>query len=390
MEHLTEIFNLLMSRPKTLFVRYLYHQINWDNRLIAIVGPRGAGKTTLMLQRIKKDLWREKNALYINADDLYFADNALYDFAATFYRNGGKYLFIDEAHKYENWSKEIKLIHDYFQDMHVVFTGSSILDIYKGSDDLSRRAILYYLNGLSFREYLEYEHKMIFPVYSLSDILSHKVELDGLEHPIPLFKEYLETGYYPFFKQPDYARRLQNVINMTIEMDIMQYADMNAASARKIKHLLYIISRSVPFKPNYSKIAELIGINRNQVRDYVNYLEKAGIIMQLHNHTNGIRALGKAEKLYLQNTNLAYAIGNVNADIGNIRETFFLNQMKSQGEIFTSDSVDFSNGDYHFEIGGKSKKRKQIQHPENTIIVKDDMENGAGNTVPLWQFGFLY
>ncbi len=389
MERLYEQFRRLIERTDTTFVRYLHDQVIWDNRLTAIVGARGVGKTTLLLQHIKlyNDL---RDTIYINADDIYFSENKLFDFASTFYKNGGKHLYIDEVHKYSNWSKELKMMYDYFPDMQVIFTGSSILDIYRGSDDLSRRALTYHLEGMSFREYLNISLGLQLSAYSLEDIVANKVQIPGIEHPLPLFKDYLERGYYPFYKEPDYFERLRNVIGLTLETDIPTFANMNISTARKLKQLLFIISQSAPFKPNLSKIGEMLDVHRNQVTDFLFYLEKAGIIAQLRNATKGIRLLGKIEKIYLGNTNLIYAIGEGNPDIGNIRETIFFNQMKVRNNILASDKSDFSIADYTFEVGGKNKTRKQISDIQNAYVVKDDIEFGYMGTIPLWAFGFNY
>lgn len=389
MERLYEQFRRLIERTDTTFVRYLHDQVIWDNRLTAIVGARGVGKTTLLLQHIKlyNDL---QDTIYINADDIYFSENKLFDFASTFYKNGGKHLYIDEVHKYSSWSKELKMMYDYFPDMQVIFTGSSILDIYRGSDDLSRRALTYHLEGMSFREYLNISLGLQLSAYSLEDIVANKVQIPSIEHPLPLFKDYLERGYYPFYKEPDYFERLRNVIGLTLETDIPTFANMNISTARKLKQLLFIISQSAPFKPNLSKIGEMLDVHRNQVTDFLFYLEKAGIIAQLRNATKGIRLLGKIEKIYLGNTNLIYAIGEGNPDIGNIRETIFFNQMKVKNNILASDKSDFSIADYTFEVGGKNKTKKQISDIQNAYVVKDDIEFGYMGTIPLWAFGFNY
>ena len=389
MEQLIELFRRLLRLTDTSYVRYLHDQIDWSSRMLGIVGPRGVGKTTMLLQHIK--LYHAiEDTLFVNADDLYFTEHRLFDFASDFYKNGGKHLFIDEVHKYQDWSKELKMIYDYYPDFHVVFTGSSILDIYKGNADLSRRALSYFLPGLSFREYLILAKAIRLPAYSLPEILEHKVELLGTERPLVLFKEYLKNGYYPFFNDPGYDIRLRNVITLTVENDIPAYAKLNVASTKKIKQLLYVIAQSVSFKPNFSKIGQMIDLHRNQVADFLFYLEKAGIVSQLRGTTEGIRQLGKVEKTYLDNANLAYALSDSTPEIGNIRETFFLSQMKVNNEVFASDKSDFTIGPYTFEVGGPNKQQKQIQGINNAYIVKDDIEYGHKNIIPLWHFGFNY
>lgn len=389
MEQLIRFFRRMLTLTDTRYLRFLYEQINWSSRMIGIVGPRGVGKTTMLLQHIKLHLPVDET-LFVNADDIYFTEHHLLDMAEEFYQNGGKHLFIDEIHKYPEWSRELKLIYDYFPDLQIIFTGSSILDIYKGTADLSRRAVMHFLPGLSFREYLILAKGIRLPVYSLSDILAGKVEFPAGERPIALFKEYLANGYYPFFSDPDYALRLRSIINMTVENDIPMYASMNIATTKKIRQLLYIISQSVPFKPNFTKLGQLIDIHRNQVNDLMFYLERAGIIAQLRNKTSGIRLLGKVEKTYLDNTNLVYALAENKPEAGNVRETFFLSQMRVHNQVFASDKSDFEIGDYTFEVGGKSKGQKQIEGIDNAFIVKDDIEFGYKNIIPLWHFGLNY
>lgn len=389
MEQLIRFFRRMLALTDTRYLRFLYEQINWSSRMIGIVGPRGVGKTTMLLQHIKLHLPVDET-LFVNADDIYFTEHHLLDMAEEFYQNGGKHLFIDEIHKYPEWSRELKLIYDYFPDLQIIFTGSSILDIYKGTADLSRRAVMHFLPGLSFREYLILAKGIRLPVYSLSDILAGKVEFPAGERPIALFKEYLANGYYPFFSDPDYALRLRSIINMTVENDIPMYASMNIATTKKIRQLLYIISQSVPFKPNFTKLGQLIDIHRNQVSDLMFYLERAGIIAQLRNKTSGIRLLGKVEKTYLDNTNLVYALAENKPETGNVRETFFLSQMRVHNQVFASDKSDFEIGDYTFEVGGKSKGQKQIEGIDNAFIVKDDIEFGYKNIIPLWHFGLNY
>lgn len=248
----------------------------------------------------------------------------------------------------------------------------------------------YYLPGLSFREYLNLSYGMQLPAYSLEDILSHKIEFPETRLPLPLFKEYMMKGYYPFFRDPGYEQRLRNVIGLTVENDIPIYASMNIASTKKIRQLLYIISQSVPFKPNFTKIGQMIDVHRNQVTDFLYYLERAGIIAQLRGETGGIRLLGKVEKVYLDNTNLIYALAENKSDIGNIRETFFLSQMKVYNDVFSSEKSDFRIENFTFEVGGQGKQQKQIEGIENAYIVKDNIEYGYKNIIPLWHFGFNY
>ena len=389
MKKLFEYSNRLINETDTKFLRYMHNEINWNNRMIGLIGPRGVGKTTLVLQYIKQHL-NPIETLYITAEDFYFVDNRIIDLVDTFVKFGGKYLFIDEIHKYKDWAKELKLIYDYHKDLNVVFTGSSVLDIKKGASDLSRRAVIYNMQGLSFREYLKLFHDISSRTYSLEDIIQHKVDIPELERPLPLYTDYLKEGYYPFALEDDYDIKLSQVINQTLENDIPIYAEMNVATGRKLKQLLSIISKSVPFKPNMSKIAEMSSISRNNVADYCLYIEEAGMIAQLRDSTGGIRGLGKVDKIYLDNTNLIYNLANDMSNIGNIRETFFLNQMRVKYDVIASPIADFKINDIIFEVGGKNKAQKQIKDTNNGYVVKDDIESGFLNVIPLWQFGLTY
>lgn len=389
MEKLQASFDAMLRSISTTFHRYMFNRINWDNRLLGLVGPRGIGKTTLMLQYAKEKLNRN-TTLFVNADDLYFSAHHLVDLADEFVKRGGTHLIIDEIHKYKDWARELKLIYDYHADLKVFFTGSSILDIHKGSTDLSRRAIVYSMQGLSFREYLEMFHHIKIPAYSLTDIIQHRAELPDKFRPYAYFQSYLEQGYYPFSKEDQFNIRLQQVINKTLEVDIPQYAEMSISTTRKLKQLLIIIAQSVPFKPNMSSIATILGVSRNNLSDYFLYLEEAGLIAQLRDGTGGIRGLGKVDKVYLDNPTLMYSLGQDTSEIGNIRETFFLNQTRVEQKVITSAISDFQMANYIFEVGGKNKKQKQLQGSENGFIVKDNIEQGYMNVIPLWQFGLNY
>jgi len=389
MQTLFEYSNRLVSNVDNKFTRYLYNSIHWENRLIGIVGPRGVGKTTLILQYIKNNL-DIRHTLYVSAEDFYFAKHRLSNLASDFVKWGGKYLFIDEIHKYPEWSKELKLIYDYHNHLKVVFTGSSVLDLKKGSSDLSRRAILYNLQGLSFREYLMLFHQIEVPVFNLNEILSHQVKVSQIVHPLPLFADYLKSGYYPFGLEPDFDLKLLQVVHQTLESDIPVYAGMNVSKGRQLKQLMAIIAESVPFKPNMTKISEILAISRNVIADYLLYMEEAGMIAQLRDDTNGIRGLGKINKVYVDNTNLVHVLAGENANKGNIRETFFLNQCRVHHQIVSSNMADFKIEEKDFELGGKSKGLKQIETAENGFLVKDDIETGFFNTIPLWHFGLMY
>jgi predicted AAA+ superfamily ATPase len=388
-EKLFEYSKRLISGVDTTFTRYLYGQINWENKLLGIVGPRGVGKTTLVLQYIKNNL-DIRHTLYVSAEDFYFTKHRLSDVASDFVKWGGKYFFIDEIHKYPDWSNELKLIYDYHNQLKVVFTGSSVLDLKKGSSDLSRRAVLYNLQGLSFREYLMLFHQIEVPVFNLNEMLSHQVKIPQMAHPLPLFADYLKRGYYPFALEPDFDLKLLQVVHQTLESDIPVYAGMNVSKGRQLKQLMAIIAESVPFKPNMSKISDMLAMSRNNIADYLLYMEEAGMLVQLRDDTQGIRGLGKVNKVYLDNTNLVYILSGENANKGNIRETFFINQCRVHHQIVSSNLIDFKIEDKDFEIGGKNKSLKQLKTAEKGILVMDDIESGFFNTIPLWYFGLMY
>jgi predicted AAA+ superfamily ATPase len=389
MRILYQKFETLLQNTTTDFKRYLYKNVSWDSRMVGIIGARGVGKTTMILQHIKEKL-DSKKALYVSADDMYFSENRLFDLADEFYKNAGDYLFIDEIHKYTDWSRELKNIYDSFPTLKVVFTGSSVLDILKGSADLSRRAIIYKLHGLSFREYLKFFHNYETEVYSLEQIINNEVKLDNIQHPLPLFNDYLKRGYYPFGIENEMDLRLGQIIVQTLESDIPQYANLNVGTSRKLKRLLSIIAESVPFKPNFSKISEMISVSRNSLDDYFSYMEKAGLIGQLRNETSGIRGLGKVDKVYLDNTNIIFNLVGDKSNVGNIRETFFFNQMRVKNEVISSSKADFIIDKYTFEVGGKNKQQNQIEKDGQSFVVKDDIEYGYLNVIPLWAFGLNY
>ena len=389
MDTLYEYMQRQLEQTDTSFHRYPWPSISWENRMLGLVGPRGVGKTTLFLQRIK-EMGAPRCALYISADHMYFANHTLFDTADAFVKAGGTHLFIDEVHKYPNWSRELKMMFDSLPDLHVYFTGSSVLDIEKGEADLSRRAPRYEMQGLSFREYLTIRHGITMDALSLDEILSHAARIPGISHPLPLFRDYLHRGYYPFGMDRDFSIELAQVIARTLEVDIPQYANMTAATGRRLKRMMATVSTLAPFKPNMVQLAGKLGISRNNIEDYLLYLEKAGMIAQLRTGASGLGALGKVDKVYLDNPNIIYCLGEGDEDPGTVRETFFLNQMRVNHRVTASAISDFQIGDTTFEVGGRSKGQKQIRDAERGIVVKDDIEFGHGNVVPLWAFGLNY
>lgn len=389
MERLFEFMQRQLDNVELGYRRSIYDTIAWDNHMLGLVGPRGVGKTTLFLQRIRSSHSLD-DTLYVSADHMYFSDHTLFDTADAFVKNGGSFLFIDEVHKYPNWSREFKMMYDALPNLHVYFTGSSVLDIEKGEADLSRRAPKYVMQGLSFREYLAIRHGIEIKPQTLEEILTHQIRVSGIEHPLPLFRDYLRRGYYPFGADEDFSIELNQVITRTLEVDIPQYAGMTTATGRKLKRLMATVSTLAPFKPNMAQLGSKLGISRNNVEDYLLYLEKAGMIAQLKTDAHGLGALGKPDKVYLDNTNILYCLSDGSEDIGNVRETFFFNQTCVKNLVTTSSLADFLIDGMTFEVGGRNKGQRHIRDAEKGYVVKDDIEYGYGNVIPLWMFGMTY
>lgn len=390
MRTLVARYRNILKNVDTSYVRNIHSTIPWNDRLIAILGARGVGKTTLVLQHIK--LYEDVDTtLFVYADDLWFSTHSLVTLAEIFYTNGGRALYIDEIHKYKNWSQEIKNIYDQYPDLKVRYTGSSILDLQKGSHDLSRRVLEFQMHGLSFREYVALRYGADIPIHTLEQVLANKIEFPYTDYrPVALFKEYLRQGYYPYFKEPGYELRLTKTINAILEVDIPKFAELSIYASEKLKTLLYIVAQSVPFKPNYSKIARDLDMHRNAVSDLMVWLDKADLINILRDDVEGYKLLGKVNKIYLNNPNLAYALSDDEPNIGNIRETIFLAWLRATHKVTASSVSDFKVGKYTFEVGGKKKGQHQIKDVEHAYVVKDDIEYGHLNEVPLWAFGLLY
>ena len=392
LKHLKKI-----SAISTDFEREIISRIHWDERLICIKGQRGVGKTTAMLQYIKKNFKNDSKALYVSLDDLYFTEHNLVDFAEQFVANGGKYLFLDEVHRYNNWASELKNIYDDMPELNVVFTGSSLLQLHNSKGDLSRRVAFYSMSGLSFREFINFTLKKDFQKITLAEILKNHtsiaLELKNEFKPLVVFKQYLQSGYFPFFVEypKTFNQRVEEIINTTIDVDIMQLKGINLSGISKLKQLLYIIAQSVPFKPNIVKLSERIGVNRNTLITYISHLEQSGILNSIYASAQGIGVLQKPEKIYLENTCFNYALSEKQPDIGNLRETFFLNQVKEKHTVTHTEKGDFLVDDkFTFEIGGSNKGMKQISGLSNGYIAVDDIEIGIDKKIPLWLFGFLY
>lgn len=398
MEELFRKYIEKIQRIDTNFVRSFIHDINWNARLIGIKGARGVGKTTLLLQYMKlnySDNWQE--SLYVSLDSFSFRGKTLIGLADEFVLNGGKYLFLDEVHKYDNWAQELKNIYDDHAELKVVFTGSSLLEILNSRADLSRRAIVYHMQGLSFREYLEMETSQKFDTFTLEDILTNHIKIANLINskikPFRYFESYLKQGYYPFYKEDKdlYEQRLEEVITMMLEIELPLLRGVDIGLVSKIKQVLAIISESVPFTPNVTHLSQKMTVHRTTLMTYLHYLEEVGLTTNLQKEAKGSVKLQKPAKIYLENTNLMFVLSPSNANTGNARETFFANQVGYKNKLNYHEKTDFLvNNVYAFEIGGKDKTNKQIVGIENSFIVADGIEYGYQNKIPLWLFGFLY
>lgn len=396
MEELFEKFYQKLLRLPTQFSRYLALEIDWNSRLIGIKGARGAGKTTLMLQYAKQHLPAGKETLYTSLDSLYFTANTLSDLADQFVLHGGKYLLLDEVHRYPNWSQEIKNIYDDQPDLQIVFTGSSIMHLNQAKGDLSRRAVMYELFGLSFREYLNFTLQISLNPVTFDELIHNhtKIAMDIIEdlHPLAHFSNYLEYGHYPYFIEGPklYPQKLAETISLALSIDLPAFHEISYGSIEKIRLLLYVISESVPFKPNISKLSERIGVGRNTLIQFIRYLEEMRIIKGLYPSTKGIGILQKPEKIYLYHPNLQYALSAENSNIGNSRESFFINQLSHLAPLSYVEEGDFMFKDYTFEVGGKNKTNKQVKHLDKSFVAADEIEIGHNHKIPLWLFGFLY
>ena len=386
------LYDYMYTKIKALntdYVRYMDGRIKWENKMLGLVGPRGVGKTTLFLQHMVNSGHLEES-LYVTADNLYFADHTLYETAEAFYKEGGLFLYVDEIHRYKNWSQELKNIYDAFPDLTVYFTGSSILDITRGAYDLSRRAPQYFMQGLSFREWLGMKRGIMFEPLTLDQVLTEQVEIPGVAHPLPLFKEYLKCGYYPFGDEVDFPVKLEQAVGATLDVDIPQFADMRAPTSRKLKKLMVAVSDMAPFKPNMTQLASMVQTTRNSLEDYLELMDKAGLIARLETTDKELKRIAKPEKVYLDNSNLAYALSEDVPNIGTVRETFFFNQLRLDHKVFASPVSDFLVDGKTFEIGGSSKGVTQIKGVDDGFLAKDDIEYKYKNSIPLWTFGLLY
>lgn len=397
MEELVPYFLKRLSATSLEFKRYLYGEIDWNARLTGIVGARGVGKTTLMLQYIREN-YTKNEMLYVSADSFYFQKSSLFDLAEEFYVKGGRHLFVDEVHRYPSWAVEIKNLYDTYHDLKIVFSGSSALQIFKAEADLSRRALIYKLHNLSFREYIALETGTELPAFSLEEILNNHAEIaaDIIKKikPVLLFLDYLQGGIYPFFKdsKSGYPDRLLSTVQVIMEMDLVAIENLTYSTIIKLRRILAFIAESLPYIPNISELSRKSGVSRDVLLRLIDLLARADLLLLLRESSAPTGYLTKPDKIYLHNTALLYAISPMQRpETGTVRETFFANQLTRKHFVNTAPQGDFVVNDrYLFEIGGRNKKGGQIQHLKNSFIVRDNMETGYENFIPLWLFGMLY
>lgn len=410
---LDDIFKLSSDFLKTFskpYRRYFLDKYPLKNRFSIIIGQRGVGKTTAMIQKIlsthDNDIFT-KDALYVPIDHFVVGGRSMYEIAETFYNLGGQTICFDEIHKYTGWSGELKSIFDSFRKLTILASGSSAMEIQKGSHDLSRRAVVYPMRGLSFREYIELSAGIKIKPLILKTILGEhekhsydiisKIERKN-KKILALFKDFLKFGYFPYFMEFDdissYYITLEQGIRATIESDLLSiYPALSGSSIKKIKKLLAVIAESVPFTPDFKRLKNMVEIgDERTLKNYLKYLEDGGVIMSLSKKGSGLGALGKPEKIYLNNTNQIYAISRKGKEnTGTLRETYFINILSAMHNVSSPQQGDFIIDDeYTFEIGGKNKSFKQVKDINNAFLAIDDIQTGIGNKVPLWLFGFLY
>ncbi len=381
------------------YSRYFYNEINWDNQAICILGDRGVGKTTVACQYLLYHYKSHDRALYLSADNINVLAQGLFKIAQAYFSSGGVALFIDEVHKYPNWSIEVKNIIDTYKTKKIIFIGSSSLDLKKSKGDLSRRVVYYNLPGLSFREFLKLKYNKKFPSYSLKSVLVDHIEIANSFSTLPIlkyFKEYLTYGYYPFFLEgeEDYLSKLNNVIEKVIYEDIAVVFKLKNTTVPALKKILWLIATTDGLTPNIDKISKDIKASREVVYDCFEYLNQAGLVINLFEDVKGMKLVRKPGKVFLNNTNLLYAInGNIKlaTSTGIARETMFVNQLQVLHRVNLHNKADFViDGETVIEVGGKNKSNRQLKGEANGILALDDMLVGYKHKVPLFLFGFLY
>ncbi len=378
------------------FKRYLYDRINWNVRLVGIKGARGVGKTTLLMQHIKETFENIDDVLYVSLDNLWFENHRLEDLVEFLYTHGVMHIYFDEVHRYKHWTSLLKHFYDSYPGLNIVYTGSAMLAIENSVADLSRRQSLYTLNGLSFREYLEYEGIAAIPSVRLEDLLanhvSHALRISSEIKVLKHFDQYLQSGYYPYYKEAgeDYMMRVGEVARLVIDSDIPAVEDITYMTAQKIKKLLMVIAENVPLEPNVNKLSAQLESTRDQTLKMLYLLDRAGLLWLLTDKIKDYKHLTGPKKIYLNNANLMYALSGRVSE-GTMRETFFANQVGAVASLTMPKLGDFKADDrYLFEVGGSRKTFAQIADLPDSYLAIDDIETGNGNRIPLWMFGCLY
>ncbi len=396
MEGLFTTYYRKLAKVSLKYKRYLYEEINWNARLIGIKGARGVGKTTLLLQHIKSTFADADKAFYISLDDLWFKAHSLPELVEYVYTHGVTHLFLDEVHRYPDWSQTIKNLYDNYPDLHIIYTGSSMLEIDNSKVDLSRRQTVYEMYGLSFREFLAFEDILTLPPISLQELterhVSHAMQITSSVKVLPLFEQYLKHGYYPFYKDSveDYPSRLQEVASLILDADLPAVEEVEYATIQKAKKMLMILAERVPFTPNISQLCKELGTTRDVGLKLLYALERAALLNLLTTEIKNYKSLSKPEKVYLNNPNQMYAL-TTKTDKGNVRETFFFNQLNARHTVYMPPVGDFLiDKKYLFEVGGKGKTFQQIKDLSDSFLAVDDTEIGHKNRIPLWMFGMLY
>lgn len=398
METLFKKHKIMISQVNMDIVRDTINVIDWEKPLVAIRGSRGVGKTTLMRQYIRSHYGDNAGeALYCVMDSMYFTNHSLLDMCERFHMVGGKHLFLDEVHKYPNWSKEIKEIHDLYPNLKITFTGSSLLQIINADADLSRRVLSYSMYGLSFREYLHFYHGIKIPGYSLTEILNNADEIcnriNAICRPQKLFEEYLRVGYYPFYdgNETEYYSRIENVISYIIEQEMVQFCRIEPAYTRRLKAMLLFLANNVPYEVNITKLAAYLEINKSTTLSYLASMHQAELIHLIYSDNKSVTKMQKPDKIYIDNTNVLCALAE-NANIGTLRECFVINQLSTKHVVEYGKTVgDFKiDGKWTFEVGGADKSFHQIADVPNSYILADAIEYPIGKKLPIWLMGFIY
>lgn len=399
MESLFEKHDRIIEITPLEIIRQWAKSINWNARLLAIRGPKGVGKSTMMLQYIKQHYeYMDRQVLYVSCDDSYFSNHTILDLAKQFYLLGGKHLFIDEIHKYDNWSQEIKEIYDFYPTLQVTISGSSLLHLTEGDADLSRRCINHDIQGLSFREFLHFYKKIEMPVYPLSEVLTNPSplikQMNSLGRPVALFHEYLKYGYYPYYKENmiDYYQAIQQVVNYIIENELTKVCKVEISNTRKIKALMTMLCASEPYEVDITRMSAQSGLKRETILNYLNFMDKAKLIQLLYCDKVNVKRLQKPDKIYIDNPNMLYAWATTPVKIGNVRETFVVNQLTAKHNVeYSKTQGDFLvDRKFTIEVGGEDKDFRQIKGVSDSYVLADNIETAFGHKLPIWTIGFLY